>query len=42
MEGIFRLLLSNEKEPVNIGNPEEITVNQMAEEIIGLPDLKAK
>ena len=34
VEGIFRLLMSEEIEPVNIGNPEEITVKQMAEEII--------
>lgn len=34
VEGIYRLLLSDENEPVNIGNPEEITVKQMAEEII--------
>lgn len=34
VEGIFRLLLSEEIKSVNIGNPEEITVKQMAEEII--------
>ncbi len=42
IEGIYRLLLSEEKEPVNIGNPEEITVQQMAEEIISLTDSKSK
>lgn len=42
VEGIFRLLLSNEKEPVNIGNPEEITVKQMAEEIIELTGSNSK
>lgn len=42
VEGIFRLLMSNEKEPVNIGNPEEITVKQMAEEIIQITNSKSK
>jgi dTDP-glucose 4,6-dehydratase len=34
VEGIYRLLLSNENEPVNLGNPEEVTILQMAREII--------
>ncbi len=42
VEGIFRLLLSDEKEPVNIGNPEEITVKQMAEEIIEITGSTSK
>ncbi len=33
IEGIFRLLVSDVTEPVNIGNPEEITVLKLAEEI---------
>jgi dTDP-glucose 4,6-dehydratase len=33
VEGIYRLLLSNEAEPVNIGNPGEFTVRQFAEVI---------
>ena len=36
MEGIFRLLMSDEREPVNIGNPEEITIRQFAEEVVAL------
>lgn len=36
VEGIFRLLLSDESRPVNIGNPAEITIAQFAEEIIKL------
>jgi dTDP-glucose 4,6-dehydratase len=36
IEGIYRLLLSNYSEPVNIGNPTEITIKQFAEEIIKL------
>jgi dTDP-glucose 4,6-dehydratase len=36
VEGIHRLLLSDYVFPVNIGNPNEITMNQFAEEIIKL------
>jgi dTDP-glucose 4,6-dehydratase len=34
VEGIYRLLMSDETEPVNIGNPDEITIKEFAEEII--------
>ena len=34
VEGIYRLLLSDETDPVNIGNPDEITIKAFAEEII--------
>jgi dTDP-glucose 4,6-dehydratase len=36
VEGIYRLLLSDCVDPVNIGNPGEITIGQFAEEIIKL------
>lgn len=36
IEGIYRLLLSDHAEPVNIGNPHEITISDFAEEIINL------
>ena len=36
VEGIYRLLLSEEVEPVNIGNPDEITIMEFAEEVIKL------
>ncbi|MEO5910150.1 MAG: UDP-glucuronic acid decarboxylase family protein [Pelobium sp.] len=36
VEGIYRLLLSDYSSPVNIGNPDEITISQFAEEIIKL------
>ncbi|RBL88282.1 UDP-glucuronic acid decarboxylase family protein [Chitinophaga flava] len=42
IEGIYRLLLSDYHMPVNIGNPEEITLNQFAEEIIALTESKQK
>lgn len=34
IEGIFRLAESDEVEPVNIGNPEEVTILDFAKEII--------
>jgi len=36
IEGIYRLLLSDYNLPVNIGNPDEITILQFAEEIVKL------
>ncbi len=36
VEGLFKLLISGEDEPVNIGNPEEISVQSIAEEIVKL------
>ncbi|MEL6557234.1 MAG: UDP-glucuronic acid decarboxylase family protein [Bacteroidota bacterium] len=42
VEGIYRLLMSDCHEPVNIGNPDEITINEFAEEIIRLTGSKSK
>lgn len=42
VDGIKKLLFSNENYPVNIGNPEEITINQFAKEIISLTGSKSK
>jgi len=36
IEGIYRLLLSDYQYPVNIGNPDEISIRDFAEEIIKL------
>ena len=36
VEGIYRLLMSDYSSPVNIGNPDEITIKDFAEEIIKL------
>ncbi len=36
IEGIYRLLMSDYAQPVNIGNPDEITIGEFAEEIIKL------
>ncbi len=42
IDGIFKLLMSNETNPVNIGNPEEITIKQFAEEVIKITNSKSK
>ncbi len=42
VEGIHRLLLSDYPYPVNIGNPDEITIAQFAEEIIKLTGTSQK
>jgi dTDP-glucose 4,6-dehydratase len=36
VEGLARLLLSDEAEPLNIGNPEEVSIREFAEKIIEL------
>ena len=42
VEGIYRLLLSDYALPVNIGNPDEITIRDFAEEIIKLTGTNQK
>lgn len=42
VDGIYRLLLSDEVNPVNIGNPEEIKIMQFAEEVLRLTGSKSK
>ena len=42
VEGIVRLLKSDYSLPVNIGNPDEITISQFAEEIIKLTGTNQK
>ncbi len=42
VDGIFKLLLSEEKFPVNIGNPSEITIKEFAEEVIRITGSKSK
>lgn len=42
IEGIYRLLLSDYVFPVNIGNPDEITIKDFAEEIINLTETDQK
>ena len=42
VEGIFRLSQSSHHDPVNIGNPDEITILDFAKEIIELTGTKSK
>ena len=42
IEGIYRLLMSEYVLPVNIGNPDQITLKEFAEEIIELTGTKQK
>jgi dTDP-glucose 4,6-dehydratase len=42
VEGIYKLLMSDYAKPVNIGNPDEITISQFAEEIIKLTNTSQK
>jgi dTDP-glucose 4,6-dehydratase len=41
VEGIFRLLMSDHHEPVNLGNPHEMTIREMAQTIIRLTGSKS-
>lgn len=42
VEGIYRLLLSDYSLPVNIGNPDEISLREFAEEVLQLTGNKVK
>lgn len=42
VEGIFRLLMSDYHLPVNVGNPDEITIKDFAEEIVKLTGTSQK
>jgi dTDP-glucose 4,6-dehydratase len=42
VDGIYRLLLSDQHLPVNIGNPAEITIRQFADEILRITGSKSQ
>lgn len=42
VDGIYKLLLSDEVQPVNIGNPEELTMLELAKEIIEITGSKSE
>ena len=42
IEGIYRLLMSNINDPINIGNPDEISIYDLAKEIIKLTGSKSE
>ena len=41
IDGIFRLAMSDFHEPVNLGNPREMTIRQFADEIIRITGTKS-
>jgi dTDP-glucose 4,6-dehydratase len=42
IDGIYKLLCSDESDPVNIGNPDEITMLQLAEEILSITGSRSR
>src|SRR5437588_197855 len=42
VDGIIRLMLSKENDPVNIGNPREMTIREIAETIIRMTGSKSR
>jgi dTDP-glucose 4,6-dehydratase len=42
LEGIYRLMMSSHSEPVNIGNPHEMTMVEFAREIIKATNSRSK
>jgi len=42
VEGLYRLLMSDQNNPVNIGNPNEMTVKEMADKILQATGSKSK
>jgi dTDP-glucose 4,6-dehydratase len=42
VDGIYRLMLSDVTDPVNIGNPEELTIRSLAERVVKLAVSRSK
>ncbi|HYC79175.1 MAG TPA: GDP-mannose 4,6-dehydratase, partial [Planctomycetota bacterium] len=42
VDGIYRLLMSGEHDPVNIGNPAELTILQFAQEVLAVTGATSK
>ncbi|HME96468.1 MAG TPA: UDP-glucuronic acid decarboxylase family protein [Methylomirabilota bacterium] len=42
VDGIYRLMMSNTSDPVNIGNPYELTIRQLAERVVALSGSRSK
>lgn len=42
IEGIYRLMMSEEHDPTNIGNPREMTIKEFAEHILKVIDTESK
>jgi len=42
VDGIYRLMMSDAPDPVNIGNPHELTIRELAERIVALAGSKSR
>jgi dTDP-glucose 4,6-dehydratase len=42
VDGLFRLMTSDVSDPVNIGNPHELTIRQLAERVVALSGSKSR
>jgi dTDP-glucose 4,6-dehydratase len=42
VDGIYRLMMSDAVDPVNVGNPQELTIRQLAERIIALTGSRSR
>ena len=42
VEGLYRLLMSKQNDPINIGNPNEMTIKEMADKIVQATNSKSK
>jgi dTDP-glucose 4,6-dehydratase len=42
VDGIYRLMMSDAVDPVNVGNPQELTIRQLAEQIIALTGSRSR
>jgi dTDP-glucose 4,6-dehydratase len=42
VEGIYRLMSSDVNDPVNVGNPQELTIRQLAEKVIALTGSRSR
>lgn len=42
IDGIYKLMMSDYKQPMNVGNPDEITMLDLAKEIIEITESKSK
>jgi dTDP-glucose 4,6-dehydratase len=42
INGVYRLMMSHDVQPMNVGNPDELTMLQLAEEIVRLTGSESK
>jgi dTDP-glucose 4,6-dehydratase len=42
VEGIYRVLMAGETRPVNLGNPQELTILELAREVVHLTESRSK